>query len=578
VDRSASIRLGSYQFSERLGEGGSGQVWRAVGPDGPVAVKVLSPAGELDEAARARFRREIAALGQLRHPHLVPLLDSGIDPELGPYLVLPLLPGVTLRDLIAGRAMCPEAAILLALPVIEAAAALHAAGYVHRDLKPENVIASPDGGVTVIDLGLAWRDGMTRHTDTGAAVGSVGYMAPEQIEGRAVDAAADVWALGVMIYEWIAGRRPFARPRPSEEAAAALIATCPKLTAADRRADEPLAALVARCLAPDPASRPTARALATELAAMIDWAQVPPRGGAARPVDGTEAPAAPSQVDALATERAAVIADPIGYQARVAPLRVRRLERLAREALDAGRPFAALALCDRGLAYAPDHAGLSALVTEVEAATAVAAPRPVEGPEVVPVPAAPAVTTGGSRAAVPAVASTGMPARRKRWLIGAAAVIGAAGFAFLIVVLVRQDHPKKEDPWAPTVTTTTTTGASDDNTREGMAVAKGMLNLFDRVITADERKHAAAKEPGGVPVRNGPAPTTATGWLELASSQPAAEALLSVRQALALQPTWQKARDKLCELLVRVDDPEAREACADAVGCASGASCAARVP
>src|SRR4029077_12903712 len=126
-------------------------------------------------------------------------------------------------ELVAGRALCPEAAVLLALPVIEAAAALHAAGYVHRDLKPENAIASPDGSVTVIDLGLAWRDGMTRHTETGAAVGSVGYMAPEQIDGRRVDGRADVWALGVMIYEWIAGKRPFQRARPTEEAAAVVL-------------------------------------------------------------------------------------------------------------------------------------------------------------------------------------------------------------------------------------------------------------------------------------------------------------------------------------------------------------------
>src|SRR5262249_50865194 len=164
--------------------------------------------------------------------------------------------------------------------------------------KPENVIAGPDGSITVIDLGLAWREGMTRHTDTGAAVGSVGYMAPEQIEGSPVDTRADVWALGVMIYEWIAGKRPFARPRPAEEAAAMLLGACPRLTAADRRCDDELAELVARCLAVDPAKRPTVAELATAVDAMIDW------------------------TDAIPGERAAVIADPLGYQARVAPFRI----------------------------------------------------------------------------------------------------------------------------------------------------------------------------------------------------------------------------------------------------------------
>ena len=174
----------------------------------------------MDDAARARFRREIAALEGLAHPHLVAMIDHGVDAELGPYLVLPLLAGTTLRELVGNRAICPEAALLLIQPIALATAALHAAGYVHRDLKPENVIAGPDGAVTVIDLGLAWREGMTRHTDTGAAVGSVGYMAPEQIEGRTVDTRADVWSLGVMLYEWIAGKRPFARARAAEEAAA----------------------------------------------------------------------------------------------------------------------------------------------------------------------------------------------------------------------------------------------------------------------------------------------------------------------------------------------------------------------
>ena len=155
MQKPASIELGPYQLLERIGEGGSGQVYRARGPAGPVAVKLLGPASDMDDAARARFRREIAALGQLAHPNLVTMIDHGIDAELGPYLVLPLLGGSTLRELCGNRALCPEAALLLIQPIVEATAALHAAGYVHRDLKPENVIASPDGSITVIDLGLA---------------------------------------------------------------------------------------------------------------------------------------------------------------------------------------------------------------------------------------------------------------------------------------------------------------------------------------------------------------------------------------------------------------------------------------
>ena len=228
-------------------------MFRADGPDGAVAVKVLAPAAELDPAARARFGREAAALSALHHPGLVRLLDHGIDDELGPYLVLPLVEGPTLRALVAGAAVPPEAAVLLAAPIAEAIVALHRAGYVHRDLKPDNVLIGADGRVTVIDLGLAWHGAMTRLTETGTTVGSVGYMAPEQLEGATVDGAADVWALAVMLYEWIAGRRPFARARAGEEAAATLVGRYPAL--ADRRVDATLATLVTRGLDADPAAR-----------------------------------------------------------------------------------------------------------------------------------------------------------------------------------------------------------------------------------------------------------------------------------------------------------------------------------
>ena len=317
-------------------------MFRAEGPDGTVAIKLLGAAVVEGETARARFRREIEALARVEHPALVRLLDHGVDDELGPYLVTPLLPGRTLREVVGGRRICPEAAALLAEPIAAAAAALHAAGFVHRDLKPENAIGTPGGDVVVIDLGLAWREGATRHTSDGMAVGSVGYMAPEQIEGREVGPAADVWSIGVMLYEWIAGRRPFARARASEEAAATLVGAFTPLAAAERRCGEELSALVASCLASDPAARPAASEVAARLAAVIDWS------------------------DDRAGLRAAAIDDGERFVERVAPWRVRQLERMAKEAVESGRPFAALAMLDRALAYAPGRAELEAMVAEVE--------------------------------------------------------------------------------------------------------------------------------------------------------------------------------------------------------------------
>src|SRR3954471_19714352 len=190
-----SIRIADYELFERLGEGGAGQVYRAVDRAGTsVAIKLLGPAADLDpDAAHARFRREVEILKVLDHPALVSLLDHGFDDELGPYLVMPLVPGQTLRHVIAGAKLCPEAALLVLEPVASAVAALHERSLIHRDLKPENVMIAPDGRVVVVDLGLAWGPDLSRHTAEGTAVGSVPYMSPEQIEGSGVGTAADIW-------------------------------------------------------------------------------------------------------------------------------------------------------------------------------------------------------------------------------------------------------------------------------------------------------------------------------------------------------------------------------------------------
>jgi serine/threonine-protein kinase len=346
----ASIRIAEYELFERLGEGGSGQVYRATDRTGAqVAIKLLGPAADLDPAsARARFDREVRVLAQLAHPNLVSLIAHGLDEELGPYLVTPLIPGKHLRGTLGGQALCPEAAVLLLEPVAAAVAALHAQDLIHRDLKPENVMVTPDGRVIVVDLGLAWGPQFTRHTEEGAALGSIPYMAPEQLEGTGVGTAADVWALAVMLYELIAGKRPFARARPSEEAAAALVGAYPPLDAVAPRTPPELARLVAAGLDRAPAARPDAAAFDDALRSAVDWIDV---------ADATR-------------ERAAVIASPTAYLARVAPFRVRREQRLAREALAAGRPFAALAHVDRGLAYAPADPDLLALATQAEAGSA----------------------------------------------------------------------------------------------------------------------------------------------------------------------------------------------------------------
>ncbi|MEO7096013.1 MAG: tetratricopeptide repeat protein, partial [Polyangiales bacterium] len=223
----------------------------------------------------------------------------------------------------------------------------------------ENVMLTPDGRVVVVDLGLAWGPDLSRHTAEGTAVGSVPYMSPEQIEGSGVGTAADIWALGVMLYELVAGKRPFARTRASEEAAAALVGSYAPLDAVDPRCAPELTKLVAQSLDRAPLSRPTAAVFAQELFGAIDW------------VDGAD----------HARERAAIALAPGDYAKKVSPFRVRREKRLAREAIAAARPFQALAHVDRALAYAPNDPELLSLADEAESKSSrVAAPtQPISG-------------------------------------------------------------------------------------------------------------------------------------------------------------------------------------------------------
>ncbi|MCB9631254.1 MAG: protein kinase [Sandaracinus sp.] len=184
IERAAQSRLGAYELREQIGEGGFARVFRATGPQGEVAVKVLGSTG-LDDASLRRFEREIDVLAKVRHPSLVSLLDSGIDDTHGPFLVMPSLVGLTFRDVLPATGLGPEGGIRLLTPVVQALGAMHAAGLVHRDLKPENVIVSPRGEVTLVDLGLALGLGQSRLTQAGAVAGSLPYMAPEQIDGDA---------------------------------------------------------------------------------------------------------------------------------------------------------------------------------------------------------------------------------------------------------------------------------------------------------------------------------------------------------------------------------------------------------
>jgi beta-lactam-binding protein with PASTA domain/tRNA A-37 threonylcarbamoyl transferase component Bud32 len=215
---------GRYELSELLGRGGMAEVRRAVDQrlGRSVAVKQLRADLAVDPTFQARFRREAQSAAGLNHPTIVAVYDTGeeIDPPSGvsiPYIVMELVEGPTLRDVLReGRKILPERALELAQGVLEALSYSHKAGIVHRDIKPANVMLTPNGGVKVMDFGIARAvaDTSATMTQTAAVIGTAQYLSPEQARGETVDARSDLYSTGCLLYELLAGRPPFVGDSP----------------------------------------------------------------------------------------------------------------------------------------------------------------------------------------------------------------------------------------------------------------------------------------------------------------------------------------------------------------------------
>ncbi|HEY5821568.1 MAG TPA: Stk1 family PASTA domain-containing Ser/Thr kinase [Propionibacteriaceae bacterium] len=214
-----SVVGGRYELHERLGRGGMAEVRRAIDLrlDRPVAVKLLSPALAADPTFRERFRREAQSTARLNHPAIAAVYDSGEepDPQTGlamPYIVMELVEGTTLRDVLnEHRSLPPDRALELTRGVLQALAHSHAAGIVHRDIKPANVMLTPEGGVKVMDFGIARAATDTSEglTQTAAVIGTAQYLSPEQARGESVDLRSDLYSTGCLLYELLVARPPF---------------------------------------------------------------------------------------------------------------------------------------------------------------------------------------------------------------------------------------------------------------------------------------------------------------------------------------------------------------------------------
>jgi serine/threonine protein kinase len=220
LPREGSLFAGRYKLEARLASGGMGAVYRAADTDGRVvAIKVLHPELASDSDIRRRFRRESSILHAIQPPGVVRILDTGTDDKDRSYTVMELLSGETLDQRIARLGKIPIAELVpIVDQVADALTTVHEHGVVHGDLKPANVFLVDEDGherAKLVDFGLSKVHGLDRLTRTGEVIGTPGYMAPELLTGDGtLDGRIDGYALGVILYEAIAGKQPFTERNP----------------------------------------------------------------------------------------------------------------------------------------------------------------------------------------------------------------------------------------------------------------------------------------------------------------------------------------------------------------------------
>ena len=270
---------GRYRLGERLGGGAVADVYRALDErlQRPVAIKVFR--GDAAEQLQ-RHEAEMRTLAALDHPSLVTVFDAGTDEPTGrPFLVMQLVEGPTLGGELRAGNLTPERAARYGAELADALDYVHERGLVHRDVKPANVLLSEDGRVHLADFGIARLVDSAHETKTGDVLGTPAYFAPEQVAGETVGPPADVYALGIVLFECLTGRRPF--EGTAVEVAMARVAREPEIPA-DLPTD--WRALLGAMTRRDPAARPTAAQVASSLR----------RLGAGEPVDPTIVASAPA--------------------------------------------------------------------------------------------------------------------------------------------------------------------------------------------------------------------------------------------------------------------------------------------
>jgi serine/threonine protein kinase/Tol biopolymer transport system component len=258
-------KLGRYEIQELLGVGGMGEVYCAqdLRIRRNVAIKVIPSSFAADQERLHRFEHEVLAAGSLNHPNILTVYDVGVQ-DGSPYMVTELLQGQSLREKLRGGAIPIRKAQDYSLQIARGLAAAHDKGIVHRDLKPDNIFITNDGNVKILDFGLAKLASVdatakdatqTILSDPGTVIGTVGYMSPEQVRGRSVDARSDLFAFGATLHEMISGHRAFSGGTAADIMSAILHQDPPNLIGTNQIVPPALERIVRHCLEKNPEER-----------------------------------------------------------------------------------------------------------------------------------------------------------------------------------------------------------------------------------------------------------------------------------------------------------------------------------